>query len=284
MNKKTCYPLLEIGLFRIALGIYLLFYSLPFLPKLSLYYGTQGMLPAYFLPKFLMVAPDFFPFPSLWFHSLFIAMLILTVLFTLGYLNKFTLIPLYLLQIYFYHANPMIIHEPQPLANLFLFMFFFLPPNSTPRAQSTNTFSWDDSDIKHTQLLLKIIIVFFGIYYFFVGVKKLPDPLWRNGLALAHILDWAGITRGNFISNTISQSEWLSKLFSYATLLFEISFIFLIFTPARMVLIIVGVLFHTGIFLTMEVGTLSQVLIVWYALLLNQNTRQQFKKLFRISD
>ena len=184
----------------------------------------------------------------------------------------------------FYHANPMIIHEPQPLANLFLFMFFFLPPNSAPCLGSSNAFQWDDSDIKHMKLLLKIIIVFFGIYYFFVGVKKLPDPLWRNGLALAHILDWAGITRDNFLTHTISQSRLLSTIFTYGTLLFEIGFIFLIFTPARVVLIIIGVLFHVGIFLTMEVGTLSQALIVWYALLLDQDTRTRFKRLFKLSD
>ena len=53
MNKTSKFPLLEIGLFRIALGIYLLFYSLPFLPKLSLYYGTQGMLPCLLFTEIL---------------------------------------------------------------------------------------------------------------------------------------------------------------------------------------------------------------------------------------
>jgi len=268
-------PFLEIGLFRITLGIYLLYYNFLLLPHVTVYFGLGGMLPKYYLPKFLMVAPDFFPWPEYWFIVLFYVMMALLFCFTLGFLNKLTLIPLYLLQLYFYHANPLIIHEPQPLANLFLFLFFFLPPNSPPFLLNRNGFEFTEYKIKELKSLLKIIVFFFGVYYFFVGIKKLPDPLWRQGLAIKNILLWPGVARQNLLTAFITQTSGASQIFSYGTMLFEMSFIFLVFTPLRFILIIGGLLLHGGIFCTMEVGTLSQILLVWYALLLDQPTRKK---------
>lgn len=273
--KNNNPPLLEIGLFRITLGVYLLYYNFLLLPHVKDYFGLGGMLPKYYLPKYLMVPPEFFPWPEYWFVGLFYVMLVLLVLFTLGLLNKLTLIPLYAVQLYFYHANPLIIHEPQPLANLFLFLFFFLPPNSPPLWFNRHGFEFTEENIKELHGLLKIIILFFGVYYFFVGIKKLPDPLWREGLAIKNILLWPGVARQNFLTVFITQTPGVSQLFSYATMLFEMSFIFLVFTRLRFIVIIAGILFHFGIFCTMEVGTLSQVLMVWYALLLDQPTRMK---------
>ncbi len=276
MNKSSS-ALLEIGIFRICLGIYLLLYNWHFVTRLDMYFGTQGMLPKYMLPKFLMVAPDFFPFPSIWFPALFFSMMILIVAFTLGWLNRWGLAVLFVLQVYFYHANPLIIHEPQPLANLFVFLFFFLPPNSSPVLIRSSQPNWSQQQIRDYESLIRIIIVFFGLYYFIVGAKKLPDPLWRDGSALKHILTWSGVARHTPLNQWIGDSLWLSRILSYSTMIFEMGFIWVVFTRWRIYLVIAGILFHLGIWMTMDVGTLSQVLIVWYGLLLDHPTRQRFR-------
>ena len=274
--------LLEIGFFRITLGIYLLIYNLPFWPKLDLMYGSQSMLPPGFLPDYLVRAPAFFPWPAAWFPLLFGLMLLLIALFTCGLLNTWTLVPLYLLQVYFYHANPLIIHEAQPLANLFLFLFFFLPPDSPPVLVGRPRYVFTAENTAELRGLLRIIIGFFGVYYFIVGIKKLPDPLWREGLALQYILDWNGVARDNWLTAIITGHPWLAKVMSYGTLMFEMSFIFLIFTPLRILYIIAGLGLHGGIFLTMDVGSLSLALVVWYALLFDQRVRKQILTLFSI--
>lgn len=276
--NKTPPALLEIGFFRITLGIYLLIYNLPFWPKLDLIYGRDGMLPPGFLPDYLVQSPDFFPWPTAWFPLLFGAMTVLIVLFTCGVLNTWMLVPLYFLQIYFYHANPLIIHEAQPLANLFLFLFFFLPPDSAPVLSGRPRFTFTQENTAELRALLRIIIGFFGVYYFIVGLKKLPDPLWREGLALQYILDWNGVARDNWLTALITGQPWLAKVMSYGTLLFEMSFVFLIFTPLRILYIVAGLGLHGGIFLTMDVGSLSLALIVWYALLFDQRVRGQIVK------
>ncbi|MBZ0165988.1 MAG: HTTM domain-containing protein, partial [Candidatus Omnitrophica bacterium] len=138
-----------------------------------------------------------------------------------------------------------------------------------------------DTNISELKSLLKIIIVFFGIYYFFVGMKKLPDPLWRQGAALQFILDWNGVARDNFLTQFISGTPWLARIMSYGTLVFEMSFIFLVFTPLRPLCIVAGLMLHCGILLTMDVGTLSLALMVWYALLFDERTRRQCSNILR---
>ena len=281
--NKTPHPqnnLFEIGYFRITLGIYLLIYNLPFWSKLELMFGKGSMLPAGFLPDYLLQAPEFFPWPGAWFPGLFLLMIVLIVLFTCGLLNKWTLVPLYILQVYFYHANPLIIHEAQPLANLFLFLFFFLPPNSAPRLVSGTGYVFTDANRAELNSLLRIIIAFFGIYYFIVGMKKLPDPLWREGSALQYILEWNGVARDGWLNAWIAGQPWLARIMSYGTLAFEMSFIFLVFTPLRILCIAAGLALHAGIFLTLDVGSLSLALIVWYALLFDEKVRRQMAGIF----
>lgn len=281
MTKETssANALLQIGFFRITLGIYLLIYNVPFWPKLDLMYGSDSMLPPGYLPDYLVRAPAYFPWPEQWFPLLFAVMLIFIVVFTCGLLSTWMIVPLYLLQVYFYHANPLIIHEAQPLANLFLFLFFFLPPDSAPRINVGRGFVFTKENTAELKTLLTIIIAFFGVYYFVVGVKKLPDPLWRQGSALQYILDWNGVARENWLNALVSGQPWLARIMSYGTLCFEMSFLFFIFTRLRIYYIFAGLALHGGIFLTMDVGSLSLALIVWYALLFDQHVRAQLAAL-----
>ncbi len=51
------------------------------------------------------------------------------------------------------------------------------------------------------------------------------------------------------------------------TLVFEIGFsLFVCIRPLRKYVLLVGVLFHLGIFVVMEIGWFSQVVLCWYVL------------------
>jgi len=278
MNQKShkvlYHQYLEVGLFRIAFGLYLLYYNSLLLPKLSLYFGPESIIHPLLLPPFFNSPSFSFLWNTPTVTVLFVLMFLMIICFTLGLLNKASLIPLIILQLFFYHSNPLILHEPQPLANLFLFWFLFLPPNTAPSILK-NSLSLNDQqqlDIKH---ILRILIAFFGIYYMIVGCKKLPDPLWLKGEALKHLISWPAVSRDNFLTHLFVITPGVAMLLTYATLIFEIGFIFIVFTRYRFVLIPLGLVLHGGIYLTMEVGSLSQILVVWYALLLDHSTRQR---------
>ena len=220
--------------------------------------------------------------PKLWNHSdllfggidgLWIRYVFITVIFYLlyllyiGKLSRIGLFFLYLLNMSFYLWNPLIIHEPQPLTNLFFISFFLLPLK--------------DNDL-YDSWLKDALIVFLGIYYLLSGVKKLPDINFLKGVALEQILSWPVMAKS--IDLNLLMVKYLKypiRVFNYLTLIFEIGFIFFIFTSFRIYLILFGILLHLLIYMTLEVGNFSWVMLLWYALLLDQKTIDSVAKNFK---
>ena len=180
-----------------------------------------------------------------------------------GILNRWGLVVFYVINLAFYEWNPFIVHEPQPILNLFFLSFFFLPMNK-----------------KHSYdpWFKNSLIVFLGIYYFWAGIKKLPDPNFLNGSALEYIISWPIMAKNLSINLFLVKNFlWTVRLFNYLTLIFEISFLFLIFTRFRIYYIYFGIFLHALIYATLEVGNFSFVMFLWYALLLDDTTKYKIK-------
>lgn len=256
MNKSAIY-------FRWSLAIYLLWYYLLMVPNLETYYSAHGMIDRLYLnPRypslFFLLPQDTF----LWLSFIFIIFLI--GMFALGRLSRPLVFVLFLFHLSFHNANPLIIHEPQQLSNLFLILFtFFIPPN-------------DREEID--PIISKILILSLGCYYFVAGVKKLPDPKWLSGEALHQLVGWSGLSRFNFVSAFLEKHSALSKFFTWLSLIFEISApIGFILKKLRPYWFIFGLLFHVMIGVTLDVGTFSHIMIASYALLLDHKTIVCFK-------
>ena len=129
-----------------------------------------------------------------------------------------------------------------------------------------------DPWIKH------ILILFLGVYYFWAGIKKLPDPNFLHGTALEYIISWP-IMAKNLTLNLflVKHFVWTTRLFNYLTLIFEITFLFLIYTRFRIYYIFFGILLHAMIYITLEVGNFSFVMLLWYVLLMDDTTINQIK-------
>jgi hypothetical protein len=181
-----------------------------------------------------------------------------------GLINRVGLVILYVINLSFYSWNPFIIHEPQPLTNIFLLSFLFLPINS-----------------KHTydHWIKNVLIIFLGVYYLLAGIKKLPDPNFLNGTATGLIMIWPIMAKNlnlNIFLNT--HFNFAITLMNYLTLHFEISFLFLVYTRFRIYLILFGVIMHSLIYITLEVGNFSFVMLLWYLLLMDERTILKFKE------
>ena len=271
--------LTEAGLFRAALGAYLLFYDLILLPGLFLYFGPGGMVQPDLLPPPRLSLLFLFWNPPM-IAVLFALMMILTVLFAAGLFNKGALVLLIALRVSFNNANPLILHEPQQLSNLFLLSFLFLPLKAPPALFALQS-SPDSGQAGGTAEIVRLLVLFLGVYYFAAGCKKLLDPLWRQGQAVHFLLLWPFSGKDTVFTRLILRAPVVSQCLNYGALVFELSFVFLIFTRLRPALILFGLLMHLGIYLTMEVGTFSQIMAVWYALLLDRRTKQSFADFFR---
>ncbi len=253
----------EIKLFRKGLALVQGFYFISLFYHFEEFFGGGGWIaPALWKHKYLL----FLISDGMWLRwgSVFIIGILLVYMF-LGKLNRLGLVLLYFLNMSFYLWNPLIIHEPQPITNLFFLSFFLLP------LKEEDSY---DSWIKNS------LIIFLGLYYFLAGIKKLPDPHFLTGDALENIISWPVMAKDLSLNLfLVKYFKYPVRIFNYLTLLFEISFIFLIYTRARVLLIVFGVLLHLLIYATLEVGNFSWVMMVWYLLLLDKETIESFSKL-----
>ncbi len=260
----------EIILFRVCFGLYLAYYNLSLVPDLLSYFGPSSMfrpeLCHFLQPSLLFV---FWSPVGIW--SFFILMMGLIFLFITGFCTRYFVWILWALQVSFYNANPIIIHEPQQLANLLLLFFFFLPLGNQCK----------ENEIEGAQDLVRLLVFFLSIYYLMAGLKKLPDPLWQQGTGISYILSWEALGKDNILTRFIIGCVPIGRLLNYGTLVFEISFIFLIFTRFKPLLVLTAFLFQFMIFLTLDVGSFPWIMIAWQVLLLDIETRKKYGIFFQ---
>ncbi len=102
------------------------------------------------------------------------------------------------------------------------------------------------------------------IMYFFTGLMKL-SPDYLHGEAIYWVLNDIGICRWPYAR--VPVPLLVCRLLTWTTLVFEIGFsLFVCIRPLRKYVLLVGVLFHLGIFVVMEIGWFSQVVLCWYVL------------------
>ncbi len=256
----------ELSLMRRGLGFYLLFYYLPFFPQLKEFFFDQQMI-----DRFLISPPLpslLFLFPSLAALYFFYFLLLIFSFFLLqDKITKLELFFLYLLNLSFHHANPLLIHEPQQITSYLLIVFLFFP---TEKNKKVDFF------------LLQMVISFLAFYYFVAGFKKLFDPLWVSGSALEKLLKWEGL--GRFEFSVSAQASYLSTLIfnflNYFVLCLELSVPFWIFTRRRSIGLFFLILMHLGIKVFMDVGSFSEIMIVWQFCAWDKKTCLDFLSLF----
>ena len=187
----------------------------------------------------------------------------ITVLHTNEFVFYKDLLPL---RIGFHLACPFIIHEPQPILNLLLVVLLLLPIDEHWALKKNTDFS-KPLKTTHLRIIFLSMILYIGLYYLFAGLKKLPDMHWLTGKAVGLILSWPFLGLDNIFSD-LAKSPVVSFVLSYATLFFELGFVFFALTRWRRLLIPAGILFHLGILLTMDIDSFFLPMAAWYPLLL----------------
>ena len=250
--------------FRKCLAVYILYYYCRLLPHFAYIFSAQGMVDRKELGPVFAHSLLFLSDSEWWLYGLFAGLLLLSALFFLDKLNRLGLMILFLLNLSFQNANPYILHEPQQVTSLFLLIFaFFLPTGE------------DELD----PFLFKGLVLFLGVYYFVVGFKKALDPLWLRGDALSALLHWNMIGIDNAITRWLLKYPWLTRMLDFLTIFFELSFLAALFTRWFFVYVFAGILFHLFIRLTCSVGTFSEIMLVWYALVLRLALRERGQQL-----
>lgn len=99
--------------------------------------------------------------------------------------------------------------------------------------------------------------------YFFTGLAKLGGETWWQGTSVHYVLNDVTITRWSFAQLPVP--IWITAPITYVSLAFEVFFpVLVLWRRSRPWALLYGVLFHLGIFLTIDVGWFSFYTIALY--------------------
>jgi hypothetical protein len=102
-----------------------------------------------------------------------------------------------------------------------------------------------------------------ALIYLSSGLHKLAYPMWRDGTAVHWALNLNSFHRFPWPA----PAAWapLEALFTWGTLLFELSFwLLVIFRRTRPIAIVAGIGLHLGLFATLELGPFSFLMVASY--------------------
>lgn len=200
--------------------------------------------------------------------ALVIAMLMLVcalVLMLIGLWTRLAVLVAWVLLISFDNLNPYIENQGDTVRAI-LFFYLVLTPcgaawsldrwrqrRQTGNNQPAYVWPWWRS-----LLFLQLIII-----YFFNGVYKLFGADWQAGNSLYYVMASPTLSRVSYADFTTP--FWVLQAASYVVLVWEVGFpLWMVFRWTRIPALVLGVLFHLGIWSTMELGYFGGYMLCMY--------------------
>ncbi|EKT4550159.1 HTTM domain-containing protein [Flavobacterium psychrophilum] len=205
-----------------------------------------------------------------------------SLLFTLGVLKKLsTLLIFFLLFIFKIRVIYLIDGGDNVISVLLPFLFFTDSYSLIDKYEqfSQRIKSKYESYFNITSVLFSFAIMFqICIIYFFAALHKLSGQVWQDGTAIYYILnseDFSASTLNFYLTKPV----WLVYFFTWFTILFQFTFPFLVWVKkTKNIMLLIGVLFHLGIFFLMRIDNFSLVMLACYAIFLSDNEYKNINK------
>ncbi len=173
------------------------------------------------------------------------------VLLLLGCATRFTAIATWLVSMSFASANPYLDNAGDTIRLILLFYLMLCPCGAAwsidalfrRRAGPVLVHPWP----------IRLIFVQMIFIYWMNGLYKLFGATWLEGSSLHYVLGDVVLTR--FSPVALPLPHLLTQLMTWTVLAWEVSFpLLVIFKWPRIIALFFGVMFHVGIFATMELG------------------------------
>lgn len=186
---------------------------------------------------------------------------------------------LVLLNSQFHGLNPLIVHEPQQILN---FLILILPFLNCTVYKGPELLDFKSGNEDKAPLEIGLLTFFLGFYYLLAGVKKIPILAWQQGYGFKETLSWNGIARPWLESiepyfNNIYIDFILTSM-NYSILVFEITFLLLVFTKYKRFLIPLGVTFQMLNLVLFDVGLFFIIMLSFYPVLISKSDVFDFLK------
>ena len=258
------YSRTQFALFRIIFGIYLLWHFIDLLPVCGELFSNNGVISdANILPnwnEYLLI----FKYDSMnAILCLLSIMIISSIFFTIGYFRRTCSTILYFGWMSLLNRNPLITNPSLGYIGWLLLactlipngdrLGFLLTKKEREEEYIINEKKWEISNMCFYGMWAIL-----GVSYTASGLHKLQCSTWINGTALYYVLSGTLGRQNNFLVDILLNNNQLIKIFSWGSLFFEISFMFLgLFYRTRKIYWIMSIFFHIGILLTINFSDLT---------------------------
>lgn len=112
------------------------------------------------------------------------------------------------------------------------------------------------------------------LIYLVSGWDKLCDPLWRSGEAFEYIRHLGTMFRPSLVE--VFERRWLQVSTAWFTIIVELAFVVLIwFRLTRLPMLVLGVLFHLGIWYMLSIPDFAWMMIFTYPIFLKEKDYAQ---------
>ncbi len=216
----------------------------------------------------------------------YLSFLIILFLMVLGLANRLLTAVAFILHLVFLQRNPSIIFGADVIATFWLFYLVFSNSNRQVRwvhyflSKKKGLISErvEKGDWLNT-VSLRFIQIQLCVIYMFSGLEKLKGSSWWEGTAIWEALSFYDFTLFDF--SFLLSVPLLSGVLVVFTVLFEIYFPVLIWVPKlRKVLLILGLLFHLGIGLSLNIYFFSLIMLSAYILFIPSESLRRFLSRF----
>lgn len=264
-----------LGFMRILLvGSLFYLYLIRGLNNMSYYNGqgivgrsqALGLFPDYFRPPF-----EWFFWPDAWAGGVHFLYVVLLFLILLGLAVRPMILLAWVLHIGFLHRNYSVNYGADIVSTIFLFYLSFTcccDSFSVKNLFWKNKKQFFSNDIL-SSVFYRISQIQIAVIYGYTGLEKLKGVMWWEGTALWNVFNNPQVVMYDF--SFLRQFPLVISFITFSTVVYEIYWPVAVLTKYRYLWLSLGVFFHVGIAVTMNIWPFSLVMISTYGLFLNWN-------------
>jgi hypothetical protein len=194
----------------------------------------------------------------------FFLWLLAVIFLLLGFWTKTSAVIAWMLSTSFANLNPNIDNAGDTVRGIILFYLMLCPCGAAWSIDSLLARRCGRAGpVFVSPWALRLLLVQMILIYFMNGIYKLAGPEWREGSSLYYVL--SDLTLARFSYAQIDLPLWLIQFLSWSVLVWEVGFPVWVALPwTRTAALLMGVAFHLGIMLTMELGGFGPYMLTLY--------------------
>jgi hypothetical protein len=255
-----------LALYRIAVGIVVLGWTLALAPSLYAFYSRDGILPDYpdYEGTLAWGLLEWFPGNAA-VTILYFALLLGAICVLVGFATRIATLVVFVCMVSFAHRNPWVLNSGDLLVQLLVFYLLLAPAGdglSVDRWLRRDRPFWEFS--RRAIWPLRLVQVQVSILYIAAVWDKVRGSTWNDGTAVSYALRIGDLERFP-VPGFVTDSLILANLMTFGTLAIEFALAVLVWNRVlRPWVLLLGVLLHLGIDYGVRVGFFSWAVLVAY--------------------